>query len=465
MANKIARKQSSDPDQEHLREEKSKWNKHVSSLISEIIVFKRAVNGKGDIEEGLPSSSIKHPLPQEVMSYLSRVTSDFQTLSSGAARIFDGQKQYSEHRQKGRLEQSLASNREYSLVKDASWWGSRLLSKVTLFSLHKDIKLARIKLLKELIFFRKDLKELESELLTGEQFKFILKLRNFAYGFINTFVVDFKKLKKIEEDLDPKGIKKKQILPLDQKDIKKKQEPGTDNKEDVLYEEEFEKEPKKELSNSLSNISAMLEALVNLDYRINFLDSLGGEEGGEKDKLLVLRQDLSALDTLLLRLHSYSEDELKTTYIDELNLATKSIKEIDDSLTFLEKRAHVTFNLIKEAKANLLKRWIARKYLGLRNGPIPQISLEIVNHLIKIDHEMNKFMDFLEKKDSSVELDSQYKVLIDLLKVILDRSLDLGNIFKSEIEVKNLEGKKNKNFKKEYLSELLRLRVILEKYS
>lgn len=109
-----ARTRSTDPVQEHLRERKSVWNKACSEFIARLnafkpalISFKRGLNGRGDQKAGLPISTIKEPLPNEISGYLGHVgggfnelASEFATLVSEANGIVQEQAQYAEHRRK-----------------------------------------------------------------------------------------------------------------------------------------------------------------------------------------------------------------------------------------------------------------------------------------------------------------------------------------------------------------------------
>lgn len=95
---KSARKPSADPVQQKLRERKAIWNKATSEFIARIIAFKKAINGRGDAKFGLPTSNIKNPLPPEVISFLSELTSNYQALAQEAASIAQEQEAYSQER-------------------------------------------------------------------------------------------------------------------------------------------------------------------------------------------------------------------------------------------------------------------------------------------------------------------------------------------------------------------------------
>lgn len=95
---KQARKKSTDPIQEQLREHKDKWNIATKEFINRIIAFKRALNGRGDPKYSLPPSNIKEPLPSEIVSFLNQVTQDFQLIAEEGSRIIQEQANYSANR-------------------------------------------------------------------------------------------------------------------------------------------------------------------------------------------------------------------------------------------------------------------------------------------------------------------------------------------------------------------------------
>jgi hypothetical protein len=93
-----ARKKSADPAQEALRSHKAEWNEAQKAFVASLIGFKQGLNGRGSAKAGLPPSNIKNPLPGEVGSFLSNLSSQFQTLVSGAGSIMSEQQNYSQHR-------------------------------------------------------------------------------------------------------------------------------------------------------------------------------------------------------------------------------------------------------------------------------------------------------------------------------------------------------------------------------
>ena len=94
----VARKQSNDPLQEQLRQQKQVWNAAASSLISKIIAFKRALNGRQDPRFNLPVTKIQNPFPTQIGEFLDKLSEEYTQLITGAEAIISSQESYSQHR-------------------------------------------------------------------------------------------------------------------------------------------------------------------------------------------------------------------------------------------------------------------------------------------------------------------------------------------------------------------------------
>lgn len=91
---------SADPAQQHLRDRKKNWSKSVSEVINRLIELKRALNGRGSVEYNIPVSNITNPLPQEIVSFLTELSSNYQLIAAEALGITQEQEQYSQTRRK-----------------------------------------------------------------------------------------------------------------------------------------------------------------------------------------------------------------------------------------------------------------------------------------------------------------------------------------------------------------------------
>lgn len=169
---KIARKHSSDPAQETLRQAKADWNKATSALIGGLIALKRGLNGRGDSKTGLPPSTIKDPLPGAVGEKLHDLASQFNSVVSAAESIIQSQAEYSRTRNQPKT--------EGNSVVTASWIGSRTWAQMPLIGnlstdtdrygnkLSKENRKLRVQLIKFCHSMRKFMKEMEDQLVSSE---------------------------------------------------------------------------------------------------------------------------------------------------------------------------------------------------------------------------------------------------------------------------------------------------------
>lgn len=138
----FARKKSTDPKQEHLRQRKQDFNKEMSELISQLIEFKKSINGKGSTKFNVAPTKIQDPLPSDIKSILSRIDSQADKLFQESGGIIDEQSAYSQGRKKPK---QAGADMDY-FNKNASWWGSRLLSR---FQFGDDTRKSRLQLMND----------------------------------------------------------------------------------------------------------------------------------------------------------------------------------------------------------------------------------------------------------------------------------------------------------------------------
>lgn len=120
------RKKSADPVQEQLRSHKDEFNERTKDFISNLIDFKRAINGRGSAKANLQPSNIKDPFPSGVGSFLGTLSSQFQSLVSGASAIISEQSQYSQHRRK---KQENKKDNNTNQIANAVVFNSKLIEK------------------------------------------------------------------------------------------------------------------------------------------------------------------------------------------------------------------------------------------------------------------------------------------------------------------------------------------------
>jgi len=101
---KVARKSSTDPVQEKLRQSKQDWNKEVSTFINDLINFKKTMNGAPSkfFQE---KSSIKDPIPADPATIIGVLADDFQQIAQKGNSIIKDQIEYSKVRKKRQMKQ------------------------------------------------------------------------------------------------------------------------------------------------------------------------------------------------------------------------------------------------------------------------------------------------------------------------------------------------------------------------
>jgi hypothetical protein len=105
MLIKGARKTSSDPMQEKLRQAKATWNAAVSQFINDVINYKKLMNGHPNKFNKVPSKII-FPIPGDPASIVNSLASKFQDLAQEAVVIVQQQAQYSQTRRQKRTDQA-----------------------------------------------------------------------------------------------------------------------------------------------------------------------------------------------------------------------------------------------------------------------------------------------------------------------------------------------------------------------
>jgi archaellum component FlaC len=142
MLVRIARKPSSDPKQEKLRQDKSLLNKDVSAFVNKLIHFKKLMNGAPNLFYK-QKSKITEPIPANPTTILGSLTSEFQDLMQRGNGIVAEQLDYAKnHRQKSpkiskepneslpNLTKQLASwEQKYELIAEGSNPVSRFLTR------------------------------------------------------------------------------------------------------------------------------------------------------------------------------------------------------------------------------------------------------------------------------------------------------------------------------------------------
>ncbi len=423
---KSARKRSNDPVQEHLRENKAKWNEDVSTLISRLISLKRVMNGKADEAFGTPPSNIKDPLPPQIASGISTLQAGSGEVFNKARAIIDEQAQYSAHRQKSHKSASLED-----LVKEASWFGSRLVSRFSRLELAKEERALRNRLINSAVEQWDLLLELEEFVglyRNEEDVSRIFSKTNSMLISYESMLKRFSKLYNLKLDLDKKKDSDiAEEIPVEEIKPEANLEENEESKDPVKDSESFESpdvvDPNliKKFNNIRANgeeVRKMLQILVDdadldaeekkwfRDARSKFSKALGFLT----QKIEGMTAD-SALDTI-------EKISVFLLFVDEILKRIAIQKEfLGTDFTPIEVKA-----FLKEAgPLSPIKRWVGKNILKLKTQDYAPMRLDVIEASNELRKSFNQLLNTLEKKFSTAE-----EMLNDINKT-REKWLELGN--------------------------------------
>ncbi len=482
---KKARKTSTDPVQEHLRQHKSEWNGSTSDLITGLISLKRGLNGRGDARAGLPPSLIKEPFPPEIISYLNEVAARYEKVMEGATSIIREQEEYSLHRKKPN--NITAELETVDLIALGSNPVSRLWSKFVLWKhLDKINRINRLRMLKECASFVKELKEVKSTLLKqdfdsipnsmgqiaaiGERYlEIFIKRYDILVGESIKTIESEKAIKQLnpstesssenstEEELPPVGKVKEEIeektqtpekieelSPVEQKvesqipeTLPTSNPPLVDDVKYKFYTEQihYANFILHYLDNNVAAIAPtkvknFRKILLNLSNRVASLFVLSTNSDVSLTQYMVDTVDLSKLIELIQKdydnLLVLANKLTNNTSTDFKELANK-IKAIKVSTYFSSVKQQ---EILTKMASNAIERWFRHNLLKISPNSQQRLLLDIVKETDKIIENFDLVMNSLENPNSTIhELDSLVIKLNETLSNIVRLILIVGRIY------------------------------------
>lgn len=159
-----ARKKSTDPVQEELRQKKEVWNKQVSKFVEDFIQYKKLINGAPS-KFHMEKSKITEPMPAEAVTVLQALVESFRELASKDYDIMKAQQEYAKTRRK---KQPTASE-DYDLVAEGSGRLSRTLSRLKPSFSESGKKRARMSLLSLVLDIFRLCASFEKELVSSDK--------------------------------------------------------------------------------------------------------------------------------------------------------------------------------------------------------------------------------------------------------------------------------------------------------
>lgn len=417
MKTSIARKKSLDPAQEHLREEKSQWNGEVSKFIAELIALKRAINGKEIPELGIPKSNIKDPIPSQVESLVSEISGQCGTLLSHVKQIINEQQNYSEHRRK--------PHKEASLDKEASWFGSRLKSHITLLKLDKMQRKYRLQMIHSCADLIEEFKVFEDELLESNKIPMAFtKLNSILVSYRGTLLDEFHNL----VELFPE----------------KPAEPAAPTDEKKKSEQAPEPPPAEETDPQLAKLLQFYKMVSSNSERFStYLNKLRAAGGLEKAEQVKITELINKFKRIIMELH-FLKSNNDPKFHDDLKVLFIVYKEIFDLLTLHSDKMSTLFpgwNIthlnykenIKEA-SNAVGRWVKTQLLKLKTDNSSYMTLRIVLLSKQVREQLDDLLDLLEDNKSHLDqISSKLSDINNSIIEMIDKMLLMGKKYSLEI--------------------------------
>ena len=408
-----------DSVQKELRQNKAQWNAICSKFISKLIAFKRGMNGKGDPRFGLPASKIQFPLPDQIPSYLSSITTEFEMLAEKAAHLIDEQKRYSETRHKSQNGVLVPpKHASYELIVEASNPLSRFFTYVKTPFSKKDGKQTRTSML----------------LLAHEIYKELLKLEDLTLSSSDDSIEKLYSLFMVIRD----KVRSLETMSRSFNVAVQKNDPGPALNESGKFNPEFKKilldGMKKEIDYSASFIAPSL--MMELQALYNKLKESSDDEINVHDKFEEALQ--RALKIAMRNTGLVARNFKELFHANERRDAKKNKSDNSDA----------NDQFIIEA-GNFLTRWLGKKKHKI--FPYKKTSglrLSLHNKIIEAKKIINDFMDDLERFDNGGK-DINEKVL-RITAAIIGMQDDVSSLEKidredllSKMNVKKLKEKRD----------------------
>lgn len=419
---KTSRKQSTDPIQEKLRQEKDSWNKDVSAFIDDVKHFKKLMNGYAS-KFHTDKSKISDPMPADPLTIINTLVGDFNDLSQRSSKIVSYQLEYSKNRKKKQSNSGLtnkSANIAFTNI-DLTSYGSNTISRFFSRLLNPSfgdseksrIKRYRMTMLTSCVNISNNLEKLlrvitqsspESIFISSQIITKIIDEFNFMNKGLETFMHNDNQKKSKDNNDIPKKI---------------------DKSEDVLIENKNNEKTKKE---TVSNIILDAEKAIS-DYRHNI------------GNFLDLDFNFKKLNSLVMSFVN-SDMDVKNKIAKELLIAyNQLLLDINSRYKISGNSLKELFEIINKTNKNdieIVAQSFISKYLGkLRH----QMSLFDKTSAIRLDiykaaedakKNINKIMDILEKDMNVNELALLFSKVSELLYIIMQYQLALNSTVKGK---------------------------------
>jgi len=515
-----------DPKRNELRVRKNQWNKSTKKFIGDFIALKKGINGAGDSKHGIPPVSIDEPFPAQIGSFLNELAGSASKIIEEARQISKEQENYASSLDRKALSYSDAELIKLAeLISNASWWGSRFLSRFKLQGPQKKYIIDMMYCLVEIV---DKLKKFESELLTLGRKQIpnsFTTLTEVIKKYDATYLGSLKELqeflpKKNRDNVEGKGSSRKILpenKPVEDIETERPSPKGKPNPFDFLVQ--INKEIDKFI-NDFESAEIIINVIINnpnlytLDESLKKSLSEDLELYNKNYKIFLSLNSLEGDDPVVMHLNSTQIINLKGQLERVYNKLRKNINLVKINVPFSDEKGFgevgagktpigqlkniannssfedllrelatipgqggviqssevLSYSLVKEAS---FQNWLRSQYIGLNLDPvkIPD-SFDIAQlNIYEISKEIRKSisdtLNLLENKDTSLsEIFKKSKLLNNLFIKIINNMMKLGDIYASFLRRSDRDKERYKiDIKYSDLSELKNLKNRIEQFN
>lgn len=418
--NRLARKQSADPIQEKLRANKSDWNDEVSSLIDDMIQFKKLMNGKPNKFYN-EKSKIIDPIPANPNKIIDNLLSRYNSIAQKSTAITKQQIEYSKNRKKKN-----ASYVNNSLHSEASNILSRMWSRLTNVAVGDSFeareKRYRMGMLDTLADLYSDLKKFERTLGKGvvitttpskEKVRQSQQLFNKINNLWNMLLSAFL------EFLGPEPQ-----LPAGEQEPAEPTEPAkTEQSKDAPKEGESAQLAASVEENEISERNDKVLMLKEWLKKAKTEDTFPSPDDSD-DPLILLRQ-FQLYDRYASGKTKQDKENAKKHFEKIVLLYKRILQEM-----IANKRLKEAENKNKKASSNNngLPPVLAFGFLGF-GGVIGPVTRDMISLSVEIRSEINSAMDSLESAMDQNQLKNLFKSIADKMAQIREKMTRVVNYF------------------------------------
>ena len=436
---KTSRKQSTDPVQEQLRQEKDSWNKDVSAFIDDVKHFKKLINGYAS-KFYSDKSKINDPIPSDPATIIGSLANDFNELSQRCSKIISYQLEYSKNRKKKQLKATepayvKAEMQHVNLTSYASNTISRFFARILNPSFGNSekhrIKRYRMTMLTSCVNISDNLEKLARTIAQSSPESIFVSSQ-----IVNKIIDEFNFVNKgFETFINSKGNKVKSNVNSDKPKSDSDQPIVDSNEPEVVNEQEIAetevknnkikvKKEKVSKDKEVANKDVIAADQVVIDYRnniANFLDF-----------------DLKKLSSLVISFVN-SDMNIKNKIAKELLIAyNQLLLDINSRNKTSGNSLKEIFEIINKSDLQVVAQSLMSKYFGKLQHQMSffdktsAIRLDIYNSAEEAKKIVNKIMDLLEKDMNVNELALQFSNISELLYNIMQYQSALNSTVKGK---------------------------------